>query len=219
MAVLAEGKGCGLTFLALLPGSCSSPPWCSCHSLACTTPSSWPCLTRRSQGRSGKSRCTTRCSSTPSRCAALPEARGGGRRPAGEGGGPDPTLFSSQGFFVAIIYCFCNGEVSSRQPWGRAGGWGGVGVPPVPFPPSSALFFTCSSKSLPEDILKAERSFQMIQAWNMLGFVGSWISATAKCLPSPTGEFSVTEGHSHVWGHLIPVDSRCASCLQPSTMF
>ncbi|XP_047388317.1 parathyroid hormone/parathyroid hormone-related peptide receptor isoform X4 [Sciurus carolinensis] len=65
-------QSCGRPMLAGVThgnntGSCSSPPWCSCHSSACTTPSSWPCLTRRSQGHSGKSRCTTRCSSTPSR--------------------------------------------------------------------------------------------------------------------------------------------------------
>ncbi|XP_066900562.1 parathyroid hormone/parathyroid hormone-related peptide receptor isoform X5 [Kogia breviceps] len=46
---------------------CSNPHWCSCRSLASTTSSSWPRHTPRSQGRSGKSRCTTRCSSTPSR--------------------------------------------------------------------------------------------------------------------------------------------------------
>ncbi|XP_017810975.1 parathyroid hormone/parathyroid hormone-related peptide receptor isoform X4 [Papio anubis] len=46
---------------------CSNPRWCSCPSLASTTSSSWPHHTPRSQGRSGKSRCTMRCSSTPSR--------------------------------------------------------------------------------------------------------------------------------------------------------
>ncbi|XP_073915566.1 parathyroid hormone/parathyroid hormone-related peptide receptor isoform X6 [Castor canadensis] len=51
---------------------CSSPRWCSCHCLASTTPSSWPCPTPRSQGRSGKSRCTMRCSSTLSRDFLLP---------------------------------------------------------------------------------------------------------------------------------------------------
>lgn len=60
------------------PGSCSSPRWCSCRSSASTTSCSWPRRTPRSQGRSGKSRCTTRCSSTPSRCAGLANAWGGG---------------------------------------------------------------------------------------------------------------------------------------------
>ncbi|KAM9185970.1 parathyroid hormone/parathyroid hormone-related peptide receptor isoform 2-T2 [Dugong dugon] len=46
---------------------CSNPRWCSCRSSVSTTLSSWPRRTPRSQGHSGKSRCTTRCSSTPSR--------------------------------------------------------------------------------------------------------------------------------------------------------
>ncbi|XP_062056702.1 parathyroid hormone/parathyroid hormone-related peptide receptor isoform X3 [Lepus europaeus] len=51
---------------------CSSPRWCLCRSLASTTPSSWPCRTPRSQGHSGKSRCTTRCSSILSRDSLSP---------------------------------------------------------------------------------------------------------------------------------------------------
>ncbi|XP_023556536.1 parathyroid hormone/parathyroid hormone-related peptide receptor isoform X3 [Octodon degus] len=46
---------------------CSSPRWYSCPSSASTTPSSWPCPTLRSQGLSGRYRCTTRCSLIPSR--------------------------------------------------------------------------------------------------------------------------------------------------------
>ncbi|XP_040595941.1 parathyroid hormone/parathyroid hormone-related peptide receptor isoform X3 [Mesocricetus auratus] len=46
---------------------CSGPRWCSCRSSVSTTLSSWPCPTLRSQGPSGRSRCTMRCSSTPSR--------------------------------------------------------------------------------------------------------------------------------------------------------
>ncbi|XP_051059179.1 parathyroid hormone/parathyroid hormone-related peptide receptor isoform X3 [Phodopus roborovskii] len=53
-------------------GSCSGPRWCLCHSSVSTTLSSWPYRTPRSQGHSGRSRCTMRCSSTPSRDFLLP---------------------------------------------------------------------------------------------------------------------------------------------------
>lgn len=170
------------------PGSCSSPHWCSCRSSVSTTSSSWPRRTPRSQGRSGKSRCTTRCSSTPSRCAA---GWAGGRAPS-------PlqvrlwalTPLSPQGFFVAIIYCFCNGEVSGGQHWGKAGRTQRrQGVPPALFLhllPVLPLFLQEHSEG-------REKSFQMIQAQDVLGLVGPSISGGAQCVPNPMVAFSVTQ--------------------------
>lgn len=119
-------------------------------------------------------------------------AGGGGR--AGQGGGGrcglwaliPSTRLSPQGFFVAIIYCFCNGEVSGGQRWGKAGRTRKCRVPPVPSLHSPARFLgsSGSSENIPKDILKAE-SFQMIQAQDVLGFAGSSISGRARAFPTP----------------------------------
>lgn len=69
-------------------------------------------------------------------------------------------------------------------------------------------------------VLEAERSFQMVQAQDVLGVVGSPISGVTQCLPNPRAEFSVIqiERLSHPEsGHLNRRGSGCGSCLQPNT--
>lgn len=122
----------------------------------------------------------------------------GGKGAQGRGGhshalqmrplGPDPTHVFPQGFFVAIIYCFCNGEVSrvagGGQRWGQARRTQKCQGSPKSYssilPPNSSV-----PPRHPQGHSEGRESFQMIQAQDELGFAGSSISGRGSVFPTP----------------------------------
>lgn len=203
MAVLAGGWETP-DLPALRPESCSSPRWYSCRSLVSTTPSSWPCPTPKSQGPSGRSRCTTRCSSTPSRYSGCP----GWGHSGGGCHGPDPMRLYLQGFFVAIIYCFCNGEVSSghcqggqRIQWSQVFCLSLCSFCPFFVPLSSPRMFS-----------RQRRVFSEKSGPGPTRIWGFCSLCPAEGLPSPLFEFSNSDqGHSYPQA-LEPADSAPVAC-------